>query len=255
MYSACLKSFALKWAQHDRNRRRHRHNIKQQQQQPWTDLSMDEETISEAKHQPNQLQLQQQRHHYHNSSTGKIDNNTNSVHLDDYIYELVQHNGKMSTNGVDTRNLNGRDCGGGGDTSHNTAEDPVALYEAAISSSPSNTSFPFTNIINSSSQPNNNYDNDDIDALRDQLVQRDKDVTWVAQIGNALLNRNEELTKMNEEISKEYTRNLEVSFLIIFLTLYKKWENLLRMSSVFACVMLLLQRYVMVFSCGKNSKL
>lgn len=158
---------------------------------------MEEETISEGEHRPRQHQ--QQPRDYHSTSTGKGDSNsTRNDHLEDYIYELVQHNGKMSTNSVDTtattnhhRHLNG---------------------EAELSSPSNTSSYPFTNIINSSSQPNNNYDHDDIDALRDQLVQRDKDVTWVAQIGNALLNRNEELTKMNEEISKEYTRNLEVSF-------------------------------------------
>lgn len=44
----------------------------------------------------------------------------------------------------------------------------------------------------------------------DQLIQKEKDLVLAAELGKALLERNEELTLSNERITEEYSAKLEV---------------------------------------------
>ena len=44
-----------------------------------------------------------------------------------------------------------------------------------------------------------------------QLAQKEKDLILAAELGKALLERNEALTRANERITEEYSHKLEVS--------------------------------------------
>lgn len=50
--------------------------------------------------------------------------------------------------------------------------------------------------------------NDDIYA---QLAQKEKDLILAAELGKALLERNQELTRQNERMTEEFSTQLEVS--------------------------------------------
>ena len=50
-----------------------------------------------------------------------------------------------------------------------------------------------------------------IQQLELQLEEKDKDLVLAAELGKALLERNEELTRANERITEEYSHKLEVS--------------------------------------------
>lgn len=45
-----------------------------------------------------------------------------------------------------------------------------------------------------------------------QLAQKEKDLILAAELGKALLDRNEELSRANERVTEEYTKKLEVGF-------------------------------------------
>ena len=47
--------------------------------------------------------------------------------------------------------------------------------------------------------------------LQTQLAAKEKDLIFAAELGKALLERNEELTRNNERITEEYSHKLEVS--------------------------------------------
>lgn len=65
--------------------------------------------------------------------------------------------------------------------------------------------------------------NDDIYA---QLAQKEKDLILAAELGKALLERNQELTRQNERMTEEFSTQLEVSthffISILFFNKYKK---------------------------------
>ncbi len=48
-------------------------------------------------------------------------------------------------------------------------------------------------------------------SLLSQLAQKEKDLILAAELGKALLDRNEELSRANEKITEEYSHKLEVS--------------------------------------------
>lgn len=50
------------------------------------------------------------------------------------------------------------------------------------------------------------------DILLIRLAKKEKDLILAAELGKALLDRNEELSRMNEKLNEEYTKNIEVSF-------------------------------------------
>ena len=50
-----------------------------------------------------------------------------------------------------------------------------------------------------------------------QLAQKEKDLILAAELGKALLERNEELTRANERITEEYSHKLEVSVSVMYL--------------------------------------
>lgn len=51
-----------------------------------------------------------------------------------------------------------------------------------------------------------------------QLVQKERDLLLAAQLGKALLEKNEELGLQNEKMAEEYSRQLEVSILHVVST-------------------------------------
>ncbi|KAF4517255.1 hypothetical protein B566_EDAN011640 [Ephemera danica] len=50
-----------------------------------------------------------------------------------------------------------------------------------------------------------------------QLAQKEKDLILAAELGKALLERNQELTRQNERMAEDYSQQLEVSLHAIFL--------------------------------------
>lgn len=51
---------------------------------------------------------------------------------------------------------------------------------------------------------------EDPNDLYAQLAQKDQDLILAAEIGKSLLEKNEELTKVNEKLTEEYTQKFEV---------------------------------------------
>ena len=49
-----------------------------------------------------------------------------------------------------------------------------------------------------------------VEGLYAQLEQKDKDLTLAAELGNVLLEKNEELRRQNEALEKEFAENVEV---------------------------------------------
>ena len=49
-----------------------------------------------------------------------------------------------------------------------------------------------------------------VDGLYAQLEQKDKDLTLAAELGNVLLEKNEDLRRQNEALEKEFAENVEV---------------------------------------------
>ena len=49
-----------------------------------------------------------------------------------------------------------------------------------------------------------------VEGLCAQLEQKDKDLTLAAELGNVLLEKNEELRRQNEALEKEFAENVEV---------------------------------------------
>ena len=60
----------------------------------------------------------------------------------------------------------------------------------------------------SENPPSGEGNNDDIYA---QLAQKEKDLILAAELGKALLERNQELTRQNERMGEEFSQQLEVS--------------------------------------------
>ena len=49
-----------------------------------------------------------------------------------------------------------------------------------------------------------------VEGLYAQLEQKDKDLTLAAELGNVLLEKNEELRRQNDALEKEFAENVEV---------------------------------------------
>lgn len=125
---------------------------------------------------------------YESKTNGKIS-------LDDFIYELELRNEEMS-NEIERRT----DSNGHHDQS----------IHGKNGSNSSQQLHPPTTISNgSSSTPTIQNDHQ---ILLEQLAKKEKDLILAAELGKALLDRNEELTRTNEQINEEYTHNLEVLF-------------------------------------------
>lgn len=48
--------------------------------------------------------------------------------------------------------------------------------------------------------------------MQEQLRQKESDLILAAELGKALLDKNEELSRRNEKITEEYSQKLEVQF-------------------------------------------
>ena len=60
---------------------------------------------------------------------------------------------------------------------------------------------------------------DEEDDLREQLIQKEKDLILAAELGKALLEKNEELNEANEKMADEFSKRLEVKILLLLLLL------------------------------------
>ena len=71
-----------------------------------------------------------------------------------------------------------------------------------------NSLLPYTSSpFNSSVSPTDDQDEED---LRIQLIQKEKDLILAAELGKALLEKNEELNEANEKMAEEFSKRLEV---------------------------------------------
>lgn len=124
-------------------------------------------------------------------------NNANGkVSLDDFIYELQQRSEEMTDN--DQHHLS---------TVHYPNGD---LQVPSSSSSYLKGSLDSSQTNGHHNNTHHHHPNYDTQHLLGQLAQKEKDLVLAAELGKALLDRNEELTRTNEQINEEYTRNLEV---------------------------------------------
>lgn len=135
-------------------------------------------------------------------SNANKSNANGKVSLDDFIYELRQRNEEMSE--------------------HDHLTNGTGHYPNGDLQVPSSSSTYLKNGLDSS-QTNGKHNNHhhptyDTQHLLGQLAQKEKDLVLAAELGKALLDRNEELTRTNEQINEEYTRNLEVMphFVLMF---------------------------------------
>lgn len=53
------------------------------------------------------------------------------------------------------------------------------------------------------------------DDIYTQLAQKEKDLILAAELGKALLERNQELTRQNDRMGEEFSQQLEVSYFLI----------------------------------------
>lgn len=109
---------------------------------------------------------------------------TNKANLDDFIYELEQRNEEMS---------NDEQC-----------QNVDQLQHLYVSSNENTTAHRDTE------SSLHQLSMQDTNVLIAQLAKKEKDLILAAELGKALLDRNEELSRANEQINEEYTRNLEV---------------------------------------------
>lgn len=63
----------------------------------------------------------------------------------------------------------------------------------------------------------NSLDHEDLEDPVELLKKRDKDLVLAAELGKALLERNQELTRQSEALAEEYASKLEVSLLSLVL--------------------------------------
>ncbi|GBN21319.1 hypothetical protein AVEN_239030-1 [Araneus ventricosus] len=60
----------------------------------------------------------------------------------------------------------------------------------------------------------------DSDDVYTQLAQREKDLVLAAELGKALLEKNEEISRANERLAEEYSHKLEVRIFICYSLLF-----------------------------------
>ena len=63
---------------------------------------------------------------------------------------------------------------------------------------------------NSLATPSSDTANDDDPDVYAQLAQKEKDLVLAAELGKALLEKNEDLSRQNEKIAEEFSQRLEV---------------------------------------------
>lgn len=135
------------------------------------------------------------------ASTGVSNSNKSNangkVSLDDFIYELQQRSEEMTDN--DQHYL-----------SNGTVHYPNGDLQVPSSSSSYLKGSLDSSQTNGHQNNPHHHPNYDTQHLLGQLAQKEKDLVLAAELGKALLDRNEELTRTNEQINEEYTRNLEV---------------------------------------------
>jgi len=69
-----------------------------------------------------------------------------------------------------------------------------------------------------------------------QLLQKERDLLLAAQLGKALLEKNEELGLQNEKMAEDYSRQLEVSIYICCIAVNTFFKKSYRGVDVTACV-------------------
>ena len=71
-------------------------------------------------------------------------------------------------------------------------------------------------MMDSSSSSPSNESPTSLQDVYAQLVQKERDLLLAAQLGKALLEKNEELGLQNEKMAEEYSRQLEVSVALLY---------------------------------------
>jgi hypothetical protein len=118
--------------------------------------------------------------------------------------DIVSPSSSAAMNASDLFHHNNNNNGGGGSAikrrhSRNNYSD--AGYDE-------NSLLPYSSSpFNSSVGPTDEQDEDD---LRIQLIQKEKDLILAAELGKALLEKNEELNEANEKMAAEFSKKLEV---------------------------------------------
>ena len=89
-----------------------------------------------------------------------------------------------------------------GSRSGGKSDDFMYAVESSMSPSPQLSSLPTPSGAGSSMEPD-----EDVYEL---LAQKERDLLLAAEIGQALLEKNEELSKQNEKIAEDFSKKLEV---------------------------------------------
>lgn len=159
----------------------------------------------------------------HNNNNNNCNNHTGTKNnLEDFIYQLKQRNEEVDIDEDDGNELlldhNGQNVA---DSCSKTME----LYisndnESTLSQSSSSTTA--SNVSTALKLANNNQNEQssrdnlsipyDTNALLVRLAKKEKDLILAAELGKALLDRNEELSRTNEQLNEEYTKNIEVCY-------------------------------------------
>lgn len=80
-------------------------------------------------------------------------------------------------------------------------------------------------IFEMENQPRFESTSADLEDVYAQLAQKEKDLILAAELGKALLEKNEHLHSTNERLSEDYTLKLEVSStLVLFLCCWLLWR-------------------------------
>ncbi|GFQ67078.1 bicaudal D-related protein-like protein [Trichonephila clavata] len=82
-------------------------------------------------------------------------------------------------------------------------------------------------------QAQSGADPDDVYA---QLARKEKDLILAAELGKALLEKNEEISRANERLTEEYSQQLEVSLCLLFLLASKVSNTFYNQNSSFVIV-------------------
>lgn len=88
---------------------------------------------------------------------------------------------------------------------------------------------------NCSKTPHVNNNSSESDDILAQLERKEKDLILAAELGKALLERNEDLSRANEKITEEYSHKLEASFSSFCFIVSLNLHTLLFTACVFDC--------------------
>lgn len=153
----------------------------------------------------------------HNNSNNNCNNHTGTKNnLEDFIYQLKQRNEEVDIdedvgNGLllDNNGQNVDDCSKTMELYINNDNESTLSQSSSASNHSSAIKLANNNHNEQSSRDNLSIPYD-TNALLVRLAKKEKDLILAAELGKALLDRNEELSRTNEQLNEEYTKNIEV---------------------------------------------